>query len=463
MKTVKRLFAVALVAFMLFAMAIPFAAVDPEYSIAINGKKDFTATVYKIADFDTETGAFSNFVEKSTSDKSVENAIKDGNKVALLTAAEALSATNLTGKNVASETFTADGLKTVSISDPGVYYVKWTSTGSVSKAQSSVFALPYYNNGSWVKTVTIEDTKTASDAPDASKTFTTADAAEKFAKEGEVINFTLTGSVPGSASLPAQEIKFVDTMDNGLEFNGGLTVYGVTEGGAETALTTGFTTSSPASGAKTFTVTFDSTQTPALYTAGYKTIKITYNAKLTGTGINYTTTGNTNTLTYTYKNSFGVESDPITRTRKVKTFQFKVKKTDTSGNVITDAVAGFTLYTDSTCNTPYTNEVITGEVTTTAGIATFKGLAPATYYVKETTAPNGYNLNSHVFPITISDNGTVTGDGVTDNQLTVVDTKIIVPNTGGEGTLIFTIIGISLIAVAAILFIIYKKKSTSAQ
>ncbi len=472
MKTLKRISAIALVIFVLFAMSVPFAAVDPEYSVKINGKAGFTATVYKIADFNTTTGAFSNFVEKNDTDNSVENAIKTSNEAALLTAAEDLPDAKLAGtdKGTAAFTATQTQAQTVAINDAGVYFVKWTTLPSgVTNAQNSVFALPYYSNGSYVNTVTIADTKTATDTPSATKTFTTADADEKFAKAGDVINFTLTGSVPGSATLPAKEIKFVDTMTKGLEFNGNLKVYGVKADSTATELTitTDFTSSNPAATDKTFTITFSDTQTPALYTAGYKTIKITYNAKLTGDAIDYTTAGNVNTLTYTYKNNSGVDSDPITVTRKVKTFKFEVKKVDVDGNIINNndssKNAGFTLYTNQTATTAYTNEKITGEIKTVDGIAKFDGLAPGTYYVKETTAPDGYNLNSHVFPITIADNGTVSGTGVDGIQLTVTDTKVIVPNTGGEGTLIFTIVGIALIACAAVLFIIYKKKNASAK
>lgn len=458
MKTLKRISAIALVIFVLFAMSVPFAAVDPEYSVKINGKAGFTATVYKIAAFDTTTGAFS-----TPASTAIDTAIKNSDEAALLTAAEALTAAQLSGKDVATQAFTAAEEKTVGINDAGVYYVKWTTLpGGVTKAQNSVFAVPYYSNGSWVKSVTIEDTKTATDTPDATKTFTTADATEKFAKAGEVINFTLTGSVPGSAALPAKEIKFVDTMTQGLEYSGNLKVYGVKADSTATELTTGFTSSNPAATDKTFTITFGEAQTPALYSAGYKTIKITYDAKLTGDAIDYTTSGNINKLTYTYKNNAGVESDPIEKTRKVVTFKFEVKKTDVDSAVINDE-AGFTLYTNQAATTAYTNEKINGEIKTVSGIATFNGLEPGDYYVKETTAPDGYNLNSTVFKITISNNGTVSGTDVSNNVLTVKDTKIIVPETGGTGTLIFTIVGIALIACAAVLFIIYKKKNASAK
>ncbi len=467
MKTTKRLISIVLAVLMLAVMAVPFTAGAVGYTLNINGKSGFTATVYKVAAMDPETGEFSSFVD-NTGSTAVEAAIKagytganDNTSAALFQAVEGLTAATLDGKSVQTVAFTSTKTETVALSDAGVYYVKWTTQPSgVTKAQSSVFALPYYDNG-WVNTVTIADTKTATDTPDATKTFATADAAEKTAKVGDEIGFVLTGSVPGSATLPAKEIKFVDTMTKGLSYKSGLKVYGVSETGSETEITTGFTSSSPAAGDKTFTITFAETQTPALYTAGYKNIKITYTAQLTGDAVDYTTAGNVNTLTYTYKNNSGVESDPIEKTRKVKTFQFKVEKTDTDGNVITDKQAGFTVYTNRQATTAYTNGKITGEIKTTNGIATFQGLEPGDYYVKETSAPEGYALNGHIFAITIGADGTVTGDGVKNDALTlqVKDPKIIVPNTGGEGTMVFTICGIALIAGAAVLFVIYRKRT----
>ena len=67
MKVTKRILAVVLTVLML-AMLVPVTASALDgvpttgYKVTINGKKGFTATVYKIADFDTTTGAFSNFL-----------------------------------------------------------------------------------------------------------------------------------------------------------------------------------------------------------------------------------------------------------------------------------------------------------------------------------------------------------------------------------------------------------------
>ena len=141
------------------------------------------------------------------------------------------------------------------------------------------------------------------------------------------------------------------------------------------------------------------------------------------------------------------------------TFELTVVKVDANNTATKLSDAGFTLYTDNTCNTEATNgaEVLTG----TDGTATFTGLKAGTYYLKETTAPAGYNINSTVYTIVISDNGTVTSNGTTVTQVEVGDTPLLTPNTGGMGTMMFTIGGAALIACAGVLFLIVRKKKSA--
>ena len=90
------------------------------------------------------------------------------------------------------------------------------------------------------------------------------------------------------------------------------------------------------------------------------------------------------------------------------------------------------------------------------GIARFGvKLAAGTYVVKETAAPTGYNLNSTPQTVTVGTTGTVT--------VTIEDTPAKLPATGGAGTLVFTIVGGSLVLLAAVLFIIVMKKRSSAK
>ena len=73
---------------------------------------------------------------------------------------------------------------------------------------------------------------------------------------------------------------------------------------------------------------------------------------------------------------------------------FKVTKTDSEGSPLDGAV--ITVYSDEAC----TERVATS--TTKDGVAVFSGLADGTYYVKETSAPLGYEVSEEVMSVTLS-------------------------------------------------------------
>ncbi len=121
------------------------------------------------------------------------------------------------------------------------------------------------------------------------------------------------------------------------------------------------------------------------------------------------------------------------------------------------------------------------------GILVFSGLADGVYTLTEVEAPNGYNLLKDARTITISSdpktdaegnqqpNWTVQEDGkepvpiTNDNAILadgyVVETEIqnkkgiILPTTGGIGTVLFYVIGSALIAGAGVLFVTKKRKT----
>lgn len=453
MKIAKRLFAVVIAVLMIAAMVVPFAAdtiPTGNNTLTVNGKDGFTASVYKIADFNTTTGAF------SSDNTNVLNALKAGDKAALLNAANALTAAQL-GSAAASNAFTSTTSYDFSL-PAGVYYVKWTTVPSnVTRAQNSVVALPYFQNGAWVQTATVAGTKTSTGTISYDKIFTNAPSATSVnANIGDSIPFTITGSVPGSADSPAYELKFTDEMQYGLKLNGSVQI--AVKGNGTEALTVSddYTLTSP--DARHFTITFNQDQLAALYADQITFIQIDYAATLTDDQVVIGGNGNPNTLTYTYKQSATSDyapTEPITKI--VKTYEFQVKKVDANDASVVLPDATFKLYR----NTVADANLIDTKTTGATGIITFSGLADGTYKVVETAAPANYALNSKVFTVTIAADGTVSGAEVSGKILTVPDPKVVLPNTGGTGTLLFTIGGIALIAGAAVLFVIYRKKSSS--
>ena len=462
MKIAKRLFAVVIAVLMIAAMVVPFAAdtiPTGNNTLTVNGKDGFTASVYKIADFNTTTGAF------SSDNTNVLSALNNGDNAALLTAANALEDADLGSAD--SFAFTSTTTSHNFSLGAGVYYVKWTVVPSnVTKAQNSVVALPYFQNG-WVQTATVADTKISTGEISRDKVFTNNQNAESInANIGDSIPFTLTGSVPGSADSPAYKLTFTDVMEKGLVFDGSVQIKVVGTNNQELTVTTDYALNIAANN-KSFTVTFNAAQLANLYTKSISDITITYNAKLTAEGVEYGDNGNPNTLTYSYQQSS--DSNPVTEpdvTKIVKTYKFQVKKVDANDANTVLGGAAFQLYKlDPTAVTE--TYVPVGEAKTTPsegaskGIVTFSGLADGTYKVIETVAPANYALNSKEFTVTIAPDGTVSGAEVSNSVLTVPDPKVVLPNTGGTGTLLFTIGGIALIAGAAVLFVIYRKKSSS--
>ena len=83
--------------------------------------------------------------------------------------------------------------------------------------------------------------------------------------------------------------------------------------------------------------------------------------------------------------------------------------------------------------------------------------AKGTYYVKETKAPANYNLNSEVKSITLG----ATAASTTLEEVSIGNTPSKLPETGGEGTMMFMIIGGSLILLAGVLFVVVMKKRSS--
>lgn len=169
--------------------------------------------------------------------------------------------------------------------------------------------------------------------------------------------------------------------------------------------------------------------------------------------------------------------------------EFKVIKTDdNTENPEELAGAVFTLYVedeDGTETLTYNNDevtvrkVIESVATDVNGETVFKGLdVDQTYYVKETTAPEGYTVNDTVYKLEgaskessesstsgTDDNNipytkTTTTWTVTDyNDQTVTDTKISsLPSTGGMGTTIFTIGGCAIMIAAAGLYFASRRK-----
>ena len=155
------------------------------------------------------------------------------------------------------------------------------------------------------------------------------------------------------------------------------------------------------------------------------------------------------------------------------------------------AGAEFTLY-DKDPSKDQTAKALRTTITDATGRMTFSRLDEGTYYIKETKAPNGYQLSDKVYkaeikaeydstkdvlkswsvvidgkPSTFTLDHTkeeVTVKQTEENNTLIENTKIPgLPTTGGMGTYLFTGIGVALLAGAVVLIAAQRKKKVQAE
>ena len=280
-----------------------------------------------------------------------------------------------------------------------------------------------------------------------------------FAPNSEKV-FTITDTLT-NGTFKANSVKVVlkdtATVENGKELEEGVD-YTITDYADNT----------------TFTVDFG-----AKYNAAYagKTVVITYTA-IAGDVITEAPLSNS----VHSSNGTGkiVEAKPVS---------FTVIKVDADNNESPLEDAEFAIYKDAKKGEDKAVELtlengdkvwgipVRENLTTNAeGKVTVNDLdAQATYYVKETKAPDGYSLNETAYPLTganwIEDSvrseekdgvtyGVVTHEFEPFDDITVEDTKLSsLPSTGGIGTTIFTIGGCAIMIAAAGLFFASRRKA----
>lgn len=484
----------------------------------------FTVSIYKVASLDTETGKYTlvdgwsdevkTALESKTSDNGVNSAAllaklnKDYNRKTAVDTWTINSSARTKNLTVYKEPDAEKGELGF-----GVYFIAWTGypdNATVASFNNTVVSLPYYgivgDDGAakdWIGINTINlGTKVNTGEPNITKefvnrndVFTDTDgknSVTEFTGENNTIGFKLTGSVTGTNDVPSTSYKITDTYTNGLtvNFDDNFKVALVKidnnqvvneielQKGADKDYT--IATGTTADNKKVFTVEltdnalnkdtdFDKETTETQNFYSFTNVVVTYNGYLNDNAVNVKTINDVE-LKYSqradkYENT--VPGDEV----HLYSFSLDVVKVDANNTSTKLNGAGFTLYTDSACTptsvaTNGAEQVTSGtEVVNNKevakGLATFTGLKAGTYYLKETTAPTGYNINSTVYEINIATDGKVTSKGTTVTQIEVPDTPLVTPKTGGMGTMMFTIGGAALIACAGVLFLIVRKKKSA--
>lgn len=297
---------------------------------------------------------------------------------------------------------------------------------------------------------------------------------------GDDVSFKITTAIPAySKSYKDLTFTITDTLETGLTFNNDAKV---TIDGAEDA--TAYTLKVEG---QVMTIAFNDA---GIRNHGGDEVVIEYTAKVNENAeLDFNQNTNTASLDYT-NNPNGTTGHKEDETHH-HTFDFQIKKTDEASAVLKDAE--FTLYSVVDADTEGAVKLEEGKfgkqlkvATSVAdtGLVTFSGLDTATYYLKETKAPLGYQIDNTVRTVVISatydeTEGTIktysiTIDGTavesweksatstadaTINMLTVMNTKLIaLPSTGGIGTTIFTVAGCGIMIAAAFFFFASRKK-----
>lgn len=309
------------------------------------------------------------------------------------------------------------------------------------------------------------------------------------AKIGDTLTFTLTSTIPDMSAYGTYTFNFKDTLSKGLTFG---QVDSVKVEGANSPLTvnTDYTVTTPtASNNNTLTVAMKDFKTKQQANAGKK-ITVTYTATLNKDAV-VGGAGNVNSATIQYSNNPSTGGTGESEPSKVRVFTYGFTVDKYTGDQYTDAAtrlagAKFTLAPKNgepmsfvqvnagsgTAKAEYrvANADEAGATTTITtpanGKVDFRGLENGEYTLTETKAPAGYNKLASAIGVKVDgqNNGTDTThatvvikydnnngsvyDQTASNGVIPVQNKpgVVLPGTGGMGTIAFTVIGVLVIA-----------------
>lgn len=282
---------------------------------------------------------------------------------------------------------------------------------------------------------------------------------------GENVTFTITGKVPSTVGYTNYVYTISDTMSAGLTFNNNIVVKigndNVTSSVDIDTTVTG----------KTFTLNIPKTVLDS-HSVG-SAITVTYTATVNKDAVSLNK--NIAQLTYSYDPTANTTKNTPEVEAKVYTAAVQIDKVNgTSANkeklagaefVLTKNVDGKIKYYKATAtaeNNKVTNVEWVDSVndanhvkTDASGVAKFEGIKAGAYSLVETKAPDGFNVLTAPYAITVSNGTSTTELEVTDANIFQIEnfTGTELPSTGGIGTTIFYLIGAILVIGAGVVFI----------
>lgn len=309
------------------------------------------------------------------------------------------------------------------------------------------------------------------------------------AQVGDVLNFVLTSKVPNMAEYDTYVFNFVDTLSKGLTLD--QSTIKVTIGDLELQKDVDYTVSATggAGNATELKIIMTDFKTKHGDKAGQE-IKVTYSASINEHAVaGMDDAGNSAKLEYSNDPINGGTGTSVPSETHGYTFDFDINKTDgMDGSALADAVFQLQKKGEGTpiklivesagddtnpaivrpAKLPAEQDQAVDTVATPkSGKITFKGLDAAEYQLVETEAPDGYNKLKDPFDVKIEatynqdgtlNNWTVNGGG-NDVVLNIQNNKgTLLPETGGMGTIIFTVVG-ALAIIGGIAWAVRRKHS----
>lgn len=511
MKSIKRIIALLLTAVMTMTMSVTAFAANPSCSLTVNVKggqeggldlKGQTINLYKLFDVTTsKSGETTNYAYtvndayKATLattlgiDKTSKNEdfVKKVNALKDTTGAVQKFANDFTanaiksklGVTATSGKITEENKKSYEFTGlEAGYYLVYLKCGK--EIQSSLITVDKEINTVNLKTEAPSITKKADKAT---------------VSIGQVVKYTVTGSVPDTTGYAEYVYKIHDTLSNGLDFVNDAAGAAVT--GDTVNVTVAFKGADDASTAPTkATLSGNGNRTMALDLSAWvkanqankgKEFTITYYAKVNKDA----DVSTKNNATLEYGNNPGETTTTTPSEAKTPTYPLDINKIKAGTEVDRLAGAKFKLYSSKTDADSANENAITVSgsngnyvVDPTSSTTEFvsvksieekgynirvNGLAEGTYYLVETKAPDGFNKLTAPIVVkieksndsndetkwTISKDGTVETDKIIDVENS---TGSILPSTGGMGTIAFTVVAALLVLGVVVSFIRDRKR-----
>ena len=505
MKRMKRIMALMLAAIMMMAMSVTAFAAEGAtgtHTLTVNVKstepaqdlKGQTINLYKLFDVtESKSGETTNYaytvnntykdalasvlkIGETSKDEEFVKAVADqkatiqqfANDFTAKALTDNLGVTKTSGKIAESNTsYEFTGL------DAG-YYLVYVTGGK--EIQSSLVTVDATTNTVNLKT----------EAPSITKT-----ADKETAEIGQVVTYTVTGTIPDTTGYAEYVYKIHDELSAGLDFVNDANGTALGTGATTVKVTVAFKDATDASTAPA-EATLDSTNNKKMslglsawvkanQTNKGKEFTVTYYAKVNKDAV----VTNNNKASLEYGNNPDDTTTTTPSEAKTNTYPLDINKTKTGSD---EKLAGakFSLYTSVEDAKNGENAIkvsgsngnyVVDPASTTTEFESVKsiegkgynlhinGLEAKDYWLVETQAPEGFNKLTAPIKVTITKTGdaewTVSKDGtVEDDKIIDVEnsTGSLLPSTGGRGAIAFAVIAALLVFGVAVSFIRDKRK-----